>query len=123
MKKKKINKQKRCVYCGRFFYPDPRAGEKQKACFSPECKRKRKREAQEAWKKKNPQCLKNHYQDYVKAWREKKRGHPAKTDTGKQSSVRLERLILLIPADKMMVIRDEISLKRITPHTFAVDGV
>jgi hypothetical protein len=121
MDNKKIQ-QKKCQYCGQYFNPDPRVGEKQKACYREECKQKRKREAQEEWKKKNPECLKNHYQDYVKGWRKRKRENHANPDINKQVEISLEKLVLLIPKDKTGMIRDEISIKRVAPYTFAVYG-
>ena len=114
--------QKKCKYCGQYFKPDPRVGERQKTCFRDECKQKRRREAQEEWKKKNPECLKNHYQDYVKGWRKKKRENQKNLNINKHEEISLEKLVLLIPTDKTGMIRDEISLKRVAPHTYAAYG-
>lgn len=114
---------KKCIYCGRYFKPDPRAGKRQKACFRAECKQRRKREAQENWKKNNPQVLKNHYQDYVKVWRknnlEKKQ---ATIRINKPGNISLEKLVLFIPAGKAEMIRDEIHLKMVAPQTFVAYG-
>ena len=113
----------KCIYCGQYFKPDSRAGERQKACFRAECKQRRKREAQENWKRKNPQVLKNHYQDYVKAWRKNNR---EKTQTNskinKHGNTSLEKLVLFIPAGKTEMIRDEIHLKMVAPRTFVAYG-
>jgi len=45
---------KQCKFCGKFFIPDPRVKERQKACSNPECKKKRKKASQDAWVQKNP---------------------------------------------------------------------
>jgi len=45
---------KRCLVCGRYFTPDHRVGQRQKVCFTPECKKQRKKTAQDDWVKKNP---------------------------------------------------------------------
>ena len=121
MDNKKIQ-QKKCQYCGQYFKPDPRVWKRQKACSRDECKRKRKREAQEGWKKKNPEYFKDHYQDYVKEWRKKRRENQIRPDSDKKRGNTLERIVLYIPADKTGMIRDEINLKRIAPHTFAAHG-
>jgi len=56
---------KRCLYCGRYFVPDRRVGDRQKACGSEVCKRKRKQAAQRRWSENNPGYFKGRY-DYVK---------------------------------------------------------
>lgn len=63
---------KSCFYCGKVFHPDPRVGNRQKACCKA-CQRLRKQENNRLYRKKNPDDWKNHYEDYVKPWREK---HP-----------------------------------------------
>ncbi len=103
---------KQCLFCGKFFTPDHRVKKKQKACFDPECKKKRKKAAQEAWVKKNPGYFADHYEAYVKSWRQKIKDEirPVK---------QVQKLILLIP-DGM--IKDEITLKRVGVRTFAAAG-
>jgi hypothetical protein len=64
--------QKRCVYCGRFYRPDPRTKRTQKSCLNARCRAKRKRESQKRWLADNPDCFKGRYSE-IKAWREK---HP-----------------------------------------------
>ncbi len=64
--------EKRCHYCGRLFVPDPRVGNRQKAC-SVACQKLRKKENNRLYRERNPGCWKNHYEDYVKPWRQK---HP-----------------------------------------------
>jgi hypothetical protein len=66
------NGPKRCVYCGRYYRPDPRARRIQKSCQDATCRAKRKRESQRRWVEANPDCFKGRYSE-IKAWREK---HP-----------------------------------------------
>ena len=65
-------REKRCVYCGRFYKPDPRARKIQKSCLNPTCRAKRKKESNKRWLAANPDYFKGRYSE-VKAWREK---HP-----------------------------------------------
>src|SRR3990172_11155236 len=46
-------KQKRCVYCRRFFRPDRRVGARQKSCKEKECQKRRKAESQKRWVESN----------------------------------------------------------------------
>lgn len=62
---------KKCVYCGRFYRPDPRVVGA-KSCANPECREKRKQEARRKWRDANPDCYKDRYAE-IKEWREK---HP-----------------------------------------------
>jgi hypothetical protein len=129
--------QKRCMICGRFFTPDRRVGERQKVCSRGECKKERKKRAQENWVRNNPDCFKNHYSDYVKPWRQKKRQArllPAVKKDGIRDkspevikdkipiSKSYQQLILLIPVDKAGMIQDEIRLRKVAGYTFAAYG-
>jgi hypothetical protein len=40
---------KHCEFCGRFFVPDHRVGNRQRACSRPECKAERKQASQKKW--------------------------------------------------------------------------
>lgn len=60
--------EKRCRYCGSLFVPDPRVGDRQKAC-SLACQRLRKKEHNRIYRLRHPECWENHYRDYVKPWR------------------------------------------------------
>jgi len=112
---------KRCEYCGRYFIPDKRAGNRQKTCGRGECKRKRKKSAQRAWSLKNPGYFNGRY-SYVKEWRQRRPKEKDMIQDEIPSSKLIQRLILLIPADKTGVIQDEIRLRRVDSTTFAAYG-
>ncbi len=115
--------QKRCIICGRFFTPDRRVGERQKVCGAGACKRARRKKAQENWRENNPEYFKNHYADYVKPWRQKKRLLSGAMIKDKISpSKPYQQLVLLIPEDRVGVIKDEIRLRRVAGSTFAAYG-
>lgn len=61
---------KRCIFCGKFFVPDPRAENRQKACPNGDCRKARKRLAHKEWCRKNPTYYREHYV-YVKEWRKR----------------------------------------------------
>lgn len=65
-------KPKKCQFCGRFFIPDPRIGDKQKACSRERCQKERKRLAQLKWCRKNPKYFTGRY-EYVRDWRKNNR--------------------------------------------------
>lgn len=143
---------KRCKYCGQFFVPDPRALKTQKACARDECRKARKREAQKSWRQDNIEYRKNHYRDYIIPYRQKKRAEPISSakaggkdrtvevikdecpkvikdkmptpmiKDGMPPSNRLLELVLLIPADTVGMIKDEIRLRKIDTHRFAAYG-
>jgi hypothetical protein len=64
--------ERKCHYCGGVFVPDPRVGNRQKAC-SVVCQKLRKQDNNRLYREKNPDYWKNHYEDHVKPWRKK---HP-----------------------------------------------
>jgi len=53
--------KKPCRICRRWFQPDPRVGERQRACGKPECQTARRQKTKADWRKRNP--------DYAIAWR------------------------------------------------------
>jgi hypothetical protein len=118
--------EKRCQFCGRFFIPDYRVRERQKACGRVECRRARKRLAQEAWCAKNPGYFQGRY-PYVKEWRQKRRvgvqpsGAEMIQDKIPPAKPCL-RLILLIPGEKEDLIQDKIVLRRPSRRTFVAYG-
>src|SRR5208283_4819935 len=54
-------RKKPCRICRRWFHPDARVGERQRACTKPECQTARRQKTQAIWRKRNP--------DYAIAWR------------------------------------------------------
>jgi hypothetical protein len=54
-------RKKPCRICRRWFHPDARVGERQRACGKPECQTARRQKTQADWRKRNP--------DYTIAWR------------------------------------------------------
>ena len=59
-------RKKPCRICRRWFQPDARVGERQRACGKPECQTARRQKTQAGWRKRNP--------DYTIAWRLDQRG-------------------------------------------------
>ena len=49
-----IRKRKRCPFCRRLFWPDPRVGDRQVACSRPACQQARHRQADRRWHERNP---------------------------------------------------------------------
>lgn len=67
-------KPRKCLFCGRFFVPDPRVGNRQKACHREQCQKERKRLAQFKWCRKNPKYFADRY-EYVRSWRGNNTSH------------------------------------------------
>lgn len=47
-------KKRPCRYCRRWFRPDPRVGDRQRACSRPGCQAQRLAEQQARWRRRNP---------------------------------------------------------------------
>jgi hypothetical protein len=122
-------RQKRCVYCGRYYRPDPRARKVQKSCRDPECRTKRKRESQKKWVDANPGYFKGRYvkvkewrkrhPDYQRLWRKKVREMQDEIPPAEP----VKTMVLVIP-EKMLKteIQDEIRLVRQCGCGFYVAG-
>ena len=87
--------KKVCRYCGNFFVPDPRVGNRQKAC-SIECQRLRKKENNRVFTEKNPGYWSERYEE-VKQWRQRhpdyqRRWRQAKRKGRSSSEIQAERL-------------------------------
>ncbi len=48
-------KKKPCCFCRKWFMPDPRVGDRQKACSRSECQKKRRIRTQANWRERNPE--------------------------------------------------------------------
>jgi len=70
--KKPIKRQKRCHGCHDLFTPDPRTKGKQGYCSREACQKKRQRLNEKAWRKRNPDCVK----EQQKQTREWHKGRP-----------------------------------------------
>lgn len=71
----KLFQGKKCVTCGQFFALDPRIGNRQKCCRAVNCRNKRKRMQEKAWKSRNPGYFDDSYVQYVKPWRQEHPGY------------------------------------------------
>lgn len=111
---------KKCEFCGRFFVPDPRVGNRQRACSHPECKKARKRESQQKWAADNPGYFADRY-PYVKEQRQKRRREALQDEI--HSAKPYLKLVLVVPGRNLSVIQDEIILRRVGKSTFAAPGV
>jgi hypothetical protein len=121
--------QERCVYCGRYYRPDPRTRGTQKSCKAPECRAKRKKESHKKWLEANPDCFKGRYSevkdwrkehpDYQRLWRKKRR--EIQDEIPPAEPVRT--MVLVIP-EKILKseIQDEIRLVRQCGCGFYVAG-
>ena len=118
-----MSKSKQCEFCGRFFVPNPRVGDRQRACSRPECKKARKQKAQREWLSKEPDYFTGRYL-YVKEWRQKRRLTDTEVIQDKISPAKpCRKLVFILPATKNEMIQDEIMLKRVDSTTFAAHGL
>lgn len=122
--------QKRCAYCGRYFKPDPRVGDRQKSCKDNKCQAKRKKEGQKKWLEDNPGYFKGRYAntkewrrnnlDYQRKWRAKRREIQDEIPQGKP----IKTLRIVVPEKWLKGgIQDEIRLVRQCGCGFFVAGV
>ncbi len=63
--------KKVCCICQRSFVPHPRIKDRQKTCAAPACRRELKRQANKAWRERNPDYFKGRYEIMLKDWYEK----------------------------------------------------
>ena len=61
-----------CRLCGKWFWPDPRVGKRQRTCSAEECQQKRRVETQASWRLANPA--------YAVGYRMQKRGAQAEKE-------------------------------------------
>jgi hypothetical protein len=121
--------QPRCLYCGRYYKPDPRARKTQKSCPDATCRAKRKRESQRKWVEANPgyfmgrygevKAWRKEHPDYQRLWRKKVREIQDKIPPSEP----VKTMVLVIP-EKMLKneIQDEIRLVRQCGCGFYVAG-
>lgn len=113
---------KRCQFCGRYYRPDPRVGQRQKACRREVCRKARKLLAQHLWSERNPGYFRGRY-PYVKQWRA---AHNASRPMIQDEIPLLRplfKMTLLIPGGlRRAMIQDEILLERIDRTTFMATG-
>src|SRR6266705_4590994 len=64
-------RKKPCSICRRWFRPDPRIGDRQRACGNPECQTARRQKTQADWRDRNP--------GYAIAWRIDQRASRSET--------------------------------------------
>jgi hypothetical protein len=126
--------RKRCVICGRFFIPDPRVKDRQKACGRQRCRKGRKQLAQDRWCKKNPAYFKGRY-PYVKEWRQRRAeagAHgkgiglfpPGKDPEGPSRRKPVHKLTLLAPEGfRMPSVPPSLVFKRVSRTCFVAVGV
>lgn len=70
-------RRKRCQCCKKLFYPDPRTKDKQEYCSNAECQTIRQRKNESDWRKRNPDSLKDQYQQSRK-WHKAHPGYSRK---------------------------------------------
>jgi len=114
---------KRCEFCGRFFVPDRRVGDRQRACSQKECKAARKQSAQRRWVDDNPGYFCGRYPE-LKERRHKQLslGLGVIQDTIPPAKPVL-KLVVWVPGTRLSMIQDEITLHRLTSTEFAAPGV
>ena len=116
---------KHCKFCGRFFVPDPRVGNRQRACTRPECQDTRKRSSKRAWlERETPGGYFAGRYSYVKEWRNKRRQAMSEVIQDEiPSSKPVVKLVFWVPVTRLSMIQDEITLRRVIGSTFAAPGV
>lgn len=116
---------KHCEFCGRFFVPDPRVGDRQRACSRPECKSARKQASKRAWlARETPGGYFAGRYSYVKEWRKKRRQATGKVIQDEISPTKpCLKLVLVLPVMRDEMIQDEIILRRVARTTFAAPGI
>ncbi len=114
---------KHCEFCGRFFVPDHRVGNRQRACSRPDCKAARKQASQKKWVSGEPGYFHGRY-PYVKEWRQKQRNEASGVIQDERPPAKpLLKLVFLVPVTSGSMIQDEITLKRFDSTTFAATGL
>lgn len=116
---------KHCEFCGRFFVPDRRIGNRQRSCFRPECQQARKRAAKRAWREREtPRGYFAGRYPYLKEWRRMRRLASSEViQDERPPATPALKLVLWLPVTRVSMIQDEIRLRRLARLTFAAPGV
>ena len=126
----KMNRQKNCKYCGRFFILDYRVKDRQVSCFREICQSKRKKKSQESWLADNPDYFKGRYPN-TEAWREQCPGYQKQWRAQKRSEIQdeipsskpVKSIRIVVPVKWLKdEIQDEIILARRCQCGFYVTG-
>lgn len=64
-------RRKRCEFCGDLYLPDPRVGDRQRACHKADCRRARALDSKRRWREQNPEKRSEYYRLYVKPARQR----------------------------------------------------
>jgi hypothetical protein len=106
---------KHCEFCGRFFVPNPRVGNRQRACFRPECQDARRRASKRAWlARETPGGYFVGRYPYVKQWRDKRRHATDEVIQDEMPPAKpMRKLVLVLPVTRDAMIQDEIILRRV----------
>jgi len=116
---------KHCEFCGRFFVPDSRVGNRQRSCFRQECQDARKRSSKRAWRDRETLCgyFAGRY-PYIKERRKKQRLAVSEMIQDEMPPAKpVVKLVLCLPVTRLSMIQYEITLKRLTSTKFAASGV
>jgi hypothetical protein len=126
------SQRKRCRYCHRWFQPDSRVGDHQKACSKESCRKQRKKQSQKRWVNKNPDYFKGRYEN-TREWLKKHPGylkkyrktHPEYVEKNRNQQ-RNRRVKRRNPEKKSSVdIQDTMKLQGVvrTEDSFKIPGV
>lgn len=50
-----MSRKRPCSICRRWFWPDPRVGDRQRTCGAGACREEQRRKTQEGWRTRNPE--------------------------------------------------------------------
>jgi len=89
MERQNQTNQKKCLFCGRFFCPDSRVGNRQKSCKRSGCVKKRKQVQQKKWRQANPDYFRDRY-EYLREWRKSNSGYQKQWRARKGSEIQTQ---------------------------------
>jgi len=104
---------KQCEFCGKFFVPDPRVGDRQRACSRSPCKKARKQSAQCRWVDGNPGYFCGRYPE-LKERRHKQLSPDLAMIQDKIPPTKpVFKLVCWLPVTRLSMIQDEMTLRRL----------